>query len=122
MGGASDGAAMAGGIAGANHKAGKQKMGASNTKLENYVRWKPKLELEEYLEHAHAKQRRLWTKMRGGCLEVRVETGRWERMSVNGQQVAVPRSLRYARCALGKWKTRLISSFGARRTEHREMP
>ena len=70
---------------------------ASNTKLENYVRWKPKLELEEYLEHAHAKQRRLWTKMRGGCLEVRVETGRWERMSVNGQQVAVPRSLRYCK-------------------------
>ena len=51
----------------------------------------------EYLEHANARQRRLWTKLRGGCLELRVETGRWERMSVGGQQVAVPRHLRYCK-------------------------
>ena len=70
---------------------------AHNIKLESYVRWKPKLELEEYLEHANARQRRLWTKLRGGCLELRVETGRWERMSVGGQQVAVPRHLRYCK-------------------------
>ena len=70
---------------------------AHNIKLENYVRWKPKLELEDYLEHANAGQRRLWTKLRGGCLELRVETGRWERMSVGGQQVAVPRHLRYCK-------------------------
>ena len=31
------------------------------------------------------------------CLELRVETGRWERMSVGGQQVAVPRHLRYCK-------------------------
>ena len=40
---------------------------------------------------------------RGGCGrscvvdELRVETGRWERMSVDGQQVAVPRHLRYCK-------------------------
>ena len=42
-------------------------------------------------------QRRMWTKLQGGCLELRVETGRWERMSVGGQQVAVPRHLRYCK-------------------------
>ena len=30
-------------------------------------------------------------------MELRVETGRWERMSVGGQQVAVPRHLRYCK-------------------------
>ena len=64
---------------------------AHNTKLESYGRWKPKLEREDYLEHENTMQRRMWTKLRGGCLELRVETGRWERMSVGGQQVAVPR-------------------------------
>ena len=64
---------------------------AHNIKLENYVRWKPKLELEEHLEHANARQRRLWTKLRGGCLA----TGRWERMSAGGQQVVLPRHSRY---------------------------
>jgi hypothetical protein len=70
---------------------------AHNTKLESYGRWKPKLEREEYLEHENTMQRRMWTKLRGGCLELRVETGRWERMSVGGQQVAVPRHLRYCK-------------------------
>ena len=48
-----------------------------SAKLEDYVRWKHEPGLEEYLEHGDVPQRRLWTKLRGGCLELRVETGRW---------------------------------------------
>ena len=34
------------------------------------------------------------TKMRGGCLELRIEAGRWERRSVGGYQVSVPKAMR----------------------------
>ena len=61
-----------------------------NAKLEEYAKWKTKPEKEDYLEHADTHQRRLWTKLRSGCLELRVETGRWERVSVGGRQVPVP--------------------------------
>jgi len=47
-----------------------------NAKLEEYVRWKHKPGMEECLMHPMAQHRRLWTKMRGGCLELRIETGR----------------------------------------------
>ena len=52
---------------------------AHNIKLENYVRWKPKLELEDYLEHANARQRRLWTKLRveGGDRQVGADVCGW---------------------------------------------
>ena len=35
--------------------------------------------------------------MRTGCLELRIETGRWERVSVKGRQVPVRRELRFCR-------------------------
>ena len=57
-----------------------------NAKLEEYAKWKTKPEKEDYLEHADTHQRRLWTKLRSGCLELRVETGRWERVSVGGMR------------------------------------
>ena len=72
-----------------------------NAKLEDYVRWKHEPGLEEYLEHGIVPQRRLWTKLRGGCLELRVETGRWERVTVNGVQVPVPRRLRRCKLCFG---------------------
>ena len=72
-----------------------------NAKLEEYVRWKHKPGMEEYLMHPMAQQRRLWTKMRGGCLELRIETGRWERLTVSGVQVLVPRRLRRCKLCFG---------------------
>ena len=57
-----------------------------NVKLKDYGKWKVKPELEQYLQHEDVHQRRLWTKLRGGILELRVETGRWERMSLGGRQ------------------------------------
>ena len=44
-----------------------------NAKMEEYVKWKTKPGKEEY---ADMRQRRLWTKLRSGCLELRVETGK----------------------------------------------
>ena len=73
-----------------------------NAKLEEYAKWKPKPELEQYLQHKNVHQRRLWTKLRGGCLELRIETGRWERVSVGGRQVAVPRHLRKCKLCFGE--------------------
>ena len=72
-----------------------------NAKLEEYAKWKTKPEKEDYLEHADTHQRRLWTKLRSGCLELRVETGRWERVSVGGRQVPVPRQLRKCKLCFG---------------------
>ena len=72
-----------------------------NAKLEEYAKWKSKPEKEDYLEHADTHQRRLWTKLRSGCLELRVETGRWERVSVGGRQVPVPRPLRKCELCFG---------------------
>ena len=71
---------------------------ARSSKLEEYTKWKTKPGLEPYLQHGHVQQRRLWTKLRGGCLELRIETGRWERVTVWGRQVALPRHMR--RCTL----------------------
>ena len=67
---------------------------ATRPKLDFYARWKKTIEREEYLESKNSTTRRLWTKMRTGCLELRIETGRWERVSVQGRQVPVPRELR----------------------------
>ena len=72
-----------------------------SAKLEDYVRWKQEPGLEEYLDHGDVPQRRLWTKLRGGCLELRVETGRWERLTMNGVQVPVPRRLRRCKLCFG---------------------
>jgi hypothetical protein len=64
-----------------------------NARLENYARWKPSLTAcpERYLVERCGNKRRLWTKLRAGCLELRIETGRWERLSVAGVQKMVPR-------------------------------
>ena len=67
---------------------------ASSSKLEFYAKWKKEYKMEEYLSTQDVRKRRTWTKMRGGCLELRIETGRWERRSVEGRQVKVPRALR----------------------------
>ena len=56
------------------------------------------LEPEEYLSERNVHRRRLWCKLRAGCLEVRLETGRWDRMTVAGAQKLVPRWAR--RCTL----------------------
>ena len=65
--------------------------------MDFYAQWKETIEREEYLESKNSTTRRLWTKMRTGCLELRIETGRWERVSVKGRQVPVPRELRFCR-------------------------
>jgi len=67
---------------------------ASSSKLEFFAKWKKEYKMEEYLSTQDVRKRRTWTKMRGGCLELRIETGRWERRSVEGRQVKVPRALR----------------------------
>ena len=74
----------------------------TNAKLDQYVKWKAKPEMEQYLNHENVHQRRLWIKMRGGCLELRVETGRWERVSMGGKQVRVPRHLRKCKLCYGE--------------------
>ena len=77
------------------HEARNWKMRiVKNAKLEEYAKWKTKPGLEPYLKHENVHQRRLWTKLRGGCLELRVETGRWERVLVGGKHVPKPRYLR----------------------------
>ena len=58
---------------------------------------------QEYLGEPVQKWRRLWTKLRSGALELRVETGRWERLPVDGKQAALPRELR--RCELCSLET-----------------
>ena len=62
-------------------------------KTENYVRWKKEtgLRLEEYLREPDPDSRRTLTKFRGGVSELRVETGRWEKVSVNGVQRVLER-------------------------------
>ena len=72
------------------------------SKLKDYMKWKQKPELELYLQHRDVHQRRLWTKLRGGCLELRVETGRWERVTVGGKQVRIPRHLRKCKLCFGE--------------------
>ena len=71
-----------------------------NARLEGYSKWKAQLSLgpEKYLSERNVHRRRLWCKLRAGCLEVRLETGRWERMTVAGAQKLVPRWAR--RCTL----------------------
>ncbi len=66
---------------------------SKNARLENYSKWKPCLTAcaEQYLEERNKNRRRLWTKLRAGSLELRIETGRWERLTVAGVQKLVPR-------------------------------
>ena len=68
----------------------------NNVRLVGYAKWKKVLttEAELYLKVRHEKRRRLWTKLRGGCLELRVETGRWETIMMRGKQVMLPRGFR----------------------------
>ena len=67
----------------------------SKTRLEDYARWKQDIGWEQYLGSRDEQARRRLTKARGGVLELQVETGRWDRLSVGGKQVPVPRSLRW---------------------------
>ena len=73
-----------------------------NVKLKDYGKWKTKPELERYLQRENVHQRRMWTKLRAGILELRVETGRWEHMSVWGRQVRMPRRLRRCKLCFGE--------------------
>ena len=67
-----------------------------NVRLQGYAKWKAELTLdaELYLKVQQVNRRRMWTKLRGGCLELRVETGRWETTMVMGKQVKMPRWVR----------------------------
>ena len=72
---------------------------AAKPKLHNYRRWKKKIELEEYLEERqHDEGRRLLTRCRGGALEIRLETGRWEMVTVNGAEHHLKRHQRLYQC------------------------
>ena len=77
---------------------------SKNARLENYARWKPSLTAcpERYLAERCGNKRRLWTKLRAGCLELRIETGRWERLSVAGVQKMVPRWARLCPLCFGE--------------------
>jgi len=44
---------------------------------------------EEYLSERNMNRRRLWSKLRAGCLELRVKKGRCERLTVAGVQELV---------------------------------
>ena len=78
-----------------------------NGKLQLYSLVKQAFGRELYLQCPDAQHRRLWTKLRAGALELRVETGRWERVSVGGRQVPVPRYLRECElCWAGVLRTR----------------
>jgi len=68
---------------------------AGKSKLRDYRRWKALPGWERYLDSRDEQGRRRLTKARGGILEVSEETGRWERISVQGKQVPVPRHLRW---------------------------
>ena len=70
---------------------------AASPKLDFYAAWKKDIEREDYLDEADEGARRLWTKVRTGCLELRIETGRWERVSVRGMRLPIPRKLRLCR-------------------------
>ena len=76
----------------------------NNARLENYSGWKARLtmEAELYLKERESNKRRLWTKLRAGCLELRVETGRWEWMSVAGVQKKIPRWARMCPLCFGE--------------------
>ncbi len=78
----------------AQGSAAQRRATRGNGKLQLYSLVKQAFGRELYLQCPDAQHRRLWTKLRAGALELRVETGRWERVSVGGRQVPVPRYLR----------------------------
>ena len=53
------------------------------------MQWKTRPGLEPYQGRARASEEavHMWMKLRGGVLELRVETGRWERVLVGGRQL-----------------------------------
>ena len=67
---------------------------SGSSRLEKYVVVKQKRGWEHYLGDRDQGKRRLWSKLRGGCLETCVETGRWVSVSVAGKQSRLPRYLR----------------------------
>ena len=54
-------------------------------KLSDYRRWKTKLELEPYLRCKDSVARRALARLRSTSHELRVETGRWEKVSAGGK-------------------------------------
>ena len=67
---------------------------SGNSRLELYNMVKQKPGREPYLDDKDQRKRRLWSKLRGGCLETHVETGRWVSVRVAGKQTRLPRHLR----------------------------
>jgi len=67
---------------------------SGNSRLELYSMVKQKPGREPYLDDKDQRKRRLWSKLRGGCLETHVETGRWVSVRVAGKQTRLPRHLR----------------------------
>ena len=52
----------------------------SKSKLRTYRKVKTELETEEYLEEGTAQERRVMVMMRGGTNDLRIETGRYEKL------------------------------------------
>ena len=50
------------------------------SKLRTYRKMKTELELEKYLKEGTAQQRRVMVMMRGGTNDLRIETGRYEKL------------------------------------------
>jgi len=77
---------------------------SKNARLENYAKWKTCLTTcaEQYLAERSGSRRRLWTKLRAGSLELRIETGRWEWVVAAGVQKMVPRWARLCPLCFGE--------------------
>ena len=52
----------------------------SKSKLRTYRKVKTELETEEYIEEGTAQERRVMVMMRGGTNDLRIETGRYEKL------------------------------------------
>ena len=50
------------------------------SKLRTYRKMKTELEMEMYLKEGTAQQRRVMVMMRGGTNDLRIETGRYEKL------------------------------------------
>ena len=69
----------------------------SKPKLSDYSRWKTKLELEPYLLYRDPVARRALARLRSTTHELRVETGRWEKVHSQGKAYKPTRQERLCR-------------------------
>jgi hypothetical protein len=74
---------------------------ATKAKLGGYMRWKTELKYEEYLNYRDSGARRALTCLRSSSHTLRVETGRWEYMWVDGARVRLQRAERRCRLCCG---------------------